>query len=74
MVVVVLTVWVFALRPLRRVMSVGFVVRVSTMLLRRLLLKGILRSWKVDVLQLDECSEVDEFEAVVGGVCVCVLV
>jgi hypothetical protein len=26
------------------------------------------------VLQLDECSEVDEFEAVVGGVCVCVLV
>jgi hypothetical protein len=55
-------------------MSVGFVVRVSTMLLRRLLLKGILRSWKVDVLQLDECSEVDEFEAVVGGVCVCVLV
>ncbi len=55
-------------------MSVGFVVRVSTMLLRRLLLKGILRSWKVDVLELDECSEVDEFEAVVGGVDVCVLV
>lgn len=49
-VVVVLTVCVFALRPRRRVMRVGFVVRVSTMLLRRLVLKGILGSWLCDEL------------------------
>jgi hypothetical protein len=46
-VVVVLTVCVFALRPLRRVMSVGFVVLVSTILLRRLERIGILISWFV---------------------------
>ena len=37
-------------------MSVGFVVRVSTMLLRRLVLKGILRSWLDIVLEADDCS------------------
>jgi len=44
-VVVVLTVCVFALRPFRRVMSVGFVVLVSTILLRRLERIGILMFW-----------------------------
>jgi hypothetical protein len=33
------------LRPLRRVMRVGFVVLVSTILLRRLERKGILMFW-----------------------------
>jgi hypothetical protein len=55
-------------------MSVGFVVRVSTMLLRRLVLKGILRSWLDTVLEADDCSEVGEVEVVVGGVGVFVLV
>lgn len=65
-VVVVLTVCVFALRPLKRVMRVGLVVLVSTMLLRRLLLKGILRYWLCEGLELVECSEVDELEVIVG--------
>lgn len=65
-VVVVLTVCVFALRPLKRVMRVGLVVLVSTMLLRRLLLKGILRCWLCEGVELVECSEVDELEVVVG--------
>lgn len=65
-VVVVLTVCVFAWRPLKRVMRVGLVVLVATTLLRRLLLKGILRCWLCEVLELVECSEVDELEVVVG--------
>jgi hypothetical protein len=47
-------------------MRVGLVVLVSTMLLRRLLLKGILRYWLCEGLELVECSEVDELEVVVG--------
>jgi hypothetical protein len=74
-VVVVLTVCVFALRPRRRVMRVGFVVLVSTILLRRLERMGILRSWLGNVLELVEGNEVDELEVIVGvGVGVCVLV
>jgi hypothetical protein len=47
-------------------MRVGLVVLVATTLLRRLLLKGILRCWLCEVLELVECSEVDELEVVVG--------
>jgi hypothetical protein len=72
-VVVVLTVCVFALRPLKRVMRVGLVVLVSTMLLRRLLLKGILRCWLCEVLELVECSEVDELEVVVGVIVIAIV-
>jgi hypothetical protein len=72
-VVVVLTVCVFALRPRRRVMRVGFVVLVSTILLRRLERIGILKSWSGNVLELVEGNEVIELEVVVGvGVCVLV--
>jgi hypothetical protein len=56
-------------------MRVGFVVLVSTILLRRLERMGILRSWLGNVLELVEGNEVDELEVIVGvGVGVCVLV
>jgi len=71
-VVVVLTVLVFAFRPLRRVMSVGLVVRVSTRpLLRRVC---ILRVSVGGLFDLIECNEVDELEVVDDDGIVCVFI